>query len=95
MNTIIWDEAYAELGSARQTTGRRFPQPECAEPEHPGLAEIDAGDYGTAVRPAGFGRTAPIPREDAWLVALPLRACPNHDLYFDGRLTRPENYTEG
>ena len=44
---------------------------------------------------AGFGRTAPIPREDAWLVALQLRACPNHDLYFDGRLTRPENYAEG
>ncbi len=43
----------------------------------------------------GFGRTDPIPREDAWLVALQLRACPDHDLYFDGRLTRPENYAEG
>ncbi len=43
----------------------------------------------------GFGRTAPIAREDAWLVALQLRACPNHDLHFDGRLTRPENYAEG
>jgi len=42
-----------------------------------------------------FGRTAPIAQEDAYLVALQLRACPNHDLYFDGRLTRPANYTEG
>jgi AraC family transcriptional regulator len=42
-----------------------------------------------------FGRTAPIPRENAYLVALQLRACPNHDLYFDGRRTRPENYEEG
>ena len=43
----------------------------------------------------GFGWTAPIAREDAWLVALQLRACPNQDLYFDGRLTRPENHAEG
>lgn len=43
----------------------------------------------------GFGRTASIPRENAWLVALQLRACPDHDLYFDGRLTRPENYVQG
>lgn len=43
----------------------------------------------------GFGRTSPLPREDAWLIALQLRACPNHDLYFDRRLTRPENYAEG
>lgn len=43
----------------------------------------------------GFGRTAPLPCEDAYLVALQLRACPDHDLYFDGRLTRPENYAEG
>ena len=42
-----------------------------------------------------FGRTAPMPLEDAYLVALQLRACPDHDLYFDGRLTRPENYAEG
>lgn len=42
-----------------------------------------------------FGRTDPIPPEDAYLVALQLRACPDHDLYFDGRRTRPENYTEG
>src|SRR5579872_3644184 len=44
---------------------------------------------------SNFGRTAPLPREDAYLVALQLRACPDHDLYFDGRLTRPENYAEG
>ena len=44
---------------------------------------------------AGFGKTAPLPREDAYLVALQLRACPDHDLYFDGRFTRPENYAEG
>jgi AraC family transcriptional regulator len=43
----------------------------------------------------GFGKTAPLPEEDAYLVALQLRACPDHDLYFDGRLTRPENYSEG
>ena len=42
-----------------------------------------------------FGRTAPLPSEEAYLVALQLRACPDHDLYFDGRLTRPENYAEG
>lgn len=43
----------------------------------------------------GFGRTSPLPREEAWLVALQLRACPNQDLYFDGRMTRPENHAEG
>ena len=42
-----------------------------------------------------FGRTSPLPHEDAWLVALQLRACPNQDLYFDGHLTRPENHAEG
>ena len=42
-----------------------------------------------------LGETAPLPREDAYLVALQLRACPDHDLYFDGRFTRPENYAEG
>src|SRR5437762_3121797 len=39
-----------------------------------------------------FGRTTSIPREDAYLIALPLRACHDHDLYFDGRLTRPRNW---
>lgn len=43
----------------------------------------------------GFGRTASIPCEDAWLIALQLRACPDHDLYFEGRLTRPDNYVAG
>lgn len=42
-----------------------------------------------------FGLTAPMAREDAYLIALQLRACPNHDLYFDGRMTRPQNYVEG
>jgi len=42
-----------------------------------------------------FGKTAPIPREDAYLIALQFRACPNHDLYFDGRMVRPKNYVEG
>jgi AraC-like DNA-binding protein len=42
-----------------------------------------------------FGRTNPIPREEAYLIALQIRACPNHDLYFDRRLTRPENYRAG
>ena len=43
----------------------------------------------------GFGRTASIPHENAWLIALQIRACPDHDLYFEGRLTRPENYAAG
>lgn len=43
----------------------------------------------------GFGRTTPLPREDAWLVALQLRACPNQDLYFDGQLRRAQNHTVG
>ena len=42
-----------------------------------------------------FGRTHPIPQEEAYLVALQMRACPDHDLYFDGRPIRPENYKEG
>ncbi|HKD05561.1 MAG TPA: AraC family transcriptional regulator [Bryobacteraceae bacterium] len=42
-----------------------------------------------------FGRTNPIPREDAYLIALQLRGCPDHDLYFDGRLTRPTNFRAG
>lgn len=33
--------------------------------------------------------------DDAWLIALQLRACPDHDLYFEGRRTRPENYVAG
>ena len=42
-----------------------------------------------------FGLTAPLPREDAYLVALQLRACHDHDLYFDGRLMRPTNWCAG
>ena len=42
-----------------------------------------------------FGRTAPIAREDAYVVALQLRACHDHDLYFDGRLKRPTNWFAG
>jgi AraC-like DNA-binding protein len=36
-----------------------------------------------------------MPHEDAYLVALQLRACPDHDLYFEGRRTRPFNYRTG
>ena len=42
-----------------------------------------------------FGRTIPIPREDAYLIALQLRQCPDHDLYFDGRRVQPQNFTAG
>jgi len=42
-----------------------------------------------------FGLTAPLPREDAYLVGLQLRACHDHDLYFDGRLMRPTNWCAG
>ena len=42
-----------------------------------------------------FGRTSTIPPENAYLIALQLRACPDHDLYFEGRFTRPENYGRG
>src|SRR5713226_2710013 len=42
-----------------------------------------------------FGKTASIPREDAYLVALQLRACHDHDLYFDGRMIQPINFFAG
>lgn len=42
-----------------------------------------------------FGRTTSMPGEDAYLVAVQLRACHDHDLYFDGRLVRPENWSPG
>lgn len=42
-----------------------------------------------------FGKTAPIPREDAYLLALQLRACRNHDLYLDGRRVQPTNCSAG
>jgi hypothetical protein len=44
---------------------------------------------------SNFGMTASIPREDAYLVALQLRACHDHDLYFDGHLIRPTNWFAG
>src|SRR5581483_5969498 len=42
-----------------------------------------------------FGMTAAMPREDAYLVALQLRECHSHDLYFDGRLVQPKNFFAG
>jgi len=42
-----------------------------------------------------FGVTAPMAREDAYLIALQVRACHDHDLYFDGRITEPRNYEAG
>ncbi len=36
-----------------------------------------------------------MPREDAYLVALQLRPCADHDLFFNGRHVRPTNYVEG
>jgi AraC-like DNA-binding protein len=42
-----------------------------------------------------FGWTTPMAPDDAWLVALQLCACPNQDLYFDGRRARPENHAAG
>ena len=42
-----------------------------------------------------FGKTKPIRLEDAYLVALQLRECHDHDLFFDGRLVRPTNFTAG
>ncbi len=43
----------------------------------------------------GFGRTAPIPVEDAWLVAVQFRPCLDHDLYFENRFVRPTNWFPG
>lgn len=42
-----------------------------------------------------FGRTVAIPREDAYLIALQLRECRDHDLYFDGRRVQPQNFAAG
>ena len=42
-----------------------------------------------------FGLTNSIPRQDAYLVALQLRACHDHDLYFEGRVTQPKNFAAG
>ena len=42
-----------------------------------------------------FGTTTPMAREDAYLIGLHLRACHDHDLYFDKRIVRPKNYFAG
>jgi len=42
-----------------------------------------------------FGRTAPIPPEDAYLIALQFRPCHDHDLYFDGQKVKPTNWFPG
>jgi AraC family transcriptional regulator len=42
-----------------------------------------------------FGKTTPIPREDAYLIALQFRPCHDHDLYFDGHKVRPTNWFPG
>ena len=42
-----------------------------------------------------FGMTAPIPKEDAYLIGLQLLPCPDHDLYFEGRFVRPINWFPG
>jgi AraC-like DNA-binding protein len=51
----------------------------------------------TELRYAGrnFGCTATLPREDAYLVSLQLCKCPDHDLYFNGRLRQPINFNAG
>lgn len=41
------------------------------------------------------GLTARLVPEDAYLIALQLRACHDHDLYFEGRLTQPVNWAAG
>lgn len=42
-----------------------------------------------------FGMTAPIPNEDAYLIALQIRSCLDHDLYFEGRFVRPTGWFPG
>jgi AraC-like DNA-binding protein len=42
-----------------------------------------------------FGPTQPMPRRDAWLIALQLRHCADHDLFFDGRHVAPRNVVAG
>lgn len=42
-----------------------------------------------------MGKTEPLPLENAYLVALQLRECHDHDLYFDGHLARPTNFDAG
>lgn len=42
-----------------------------------------------------FGMSAPIPYADAYNVGLQLRACHDHDLYFDRRRVQPTNFGAG
>ena len=42
-----------------------------------------------------FGLTEPMQREDAYLVALQLRACEDHDLFMEQRHVRPRNWLGG
>ena len=42
-----------------------------------------------------FGKTEPIPREDAYLIGLQFLPCHDHDLYFDGRRVKPMNWFPG
>lgn len=42
-----------------------------------------------------FGRTQPVPRTNAYLVALQLRAFPDHDLWLEGRHLRPLTVSGG
>ena len=44
--------------------------------------------------PEDVGTTEPI-RDDAFLIALQLQACPDFDLYADGRLIRPREFEAG
>ncbi|MBM0104901.1 helix-turn-helix transcriptional regulator [Steroidobacter sp. S1-65] len=47
-----------------------------------------------AAGPDDIATTEPI-RDDAFLIALQLRACPDFDLYTDGRLIRPREFDAG
>jgi AraC-like DNA-binding protein len=42
-----------------------------------------------------FGMTAPIPNENAYLIALQFRPCLDHDLYFEGRFVKPTGWFPG
>lgn len=42
-----------------------------------------------------FGLTSSMPVEPAYLVALQLRGCPKHELFFEGRGTKPKDFEAG
>jgi AraC-like DNA-binding protein len=44
---------------------------------------------------SNFGLTKSTTYDEAYLIGLQLRACPDHDLYFDGRLVVPKNFVAG